>query len=359
MAVKITPEIPRELFDFAVKSQISTGRYASKVVRDILGLLNQADKDVLAKIAKRGDDGTFTKARLDALLKEIRATYQEVYATAAVDLKGQMYGLAETQAGATSAIIASQLPAAFNVVQVTADQLRAIVDTAPITVGPDKRLLLEEIYASLAAGKEEAIRGAIRLGMVEGETVSQTVQRLRGTRSNQYKDGVLEVTRRHAESIVRTATNHTSNQAMQAVYAANAEVVKGWVFTSTLDSRTSLTCASLSGTKWPVGQGPIPPRHVRCRSVAIPEIKTWRELGIDRDELPVSTRSSKDGPVKADISFQDWLKGQDKETQVDILGKARQRLFADGKLTIDRFTDDAGRIYTLDQLKEKYGGLIS
>lgn len=350
---KTATEIPRELFDFAVKSQITTGRYASKVVRDILGLLNQADKDVLAKIAARGEDGTFTKRRFDALLKEIRATYAEIYGSAATELKQQMIDFAGVQSQAAAAVLATQLPVTYNIIQATAEQLKAIVDVAPVMVGPDKKLLLEEIFTSLAAGKEESIRGAIRLGMVEGETISQMVQRLRGTKANQYKDGVLEVSRRHAEAMTRTIVNHTSNQAMQATFKNNADVVKGWVFTATLDSRVSLTCSSLSGTVWPVGEGPLPPRHPNCRSIAVPELKTWREMGFDIDELPPGMRSSKDGLVSADISFSGWLKGQDKETQIDILGKTRAELFRSGKMTIDRFADDMGRVLTLDQLKTK------
>lgn len=346
-------EVPKSLFDFAVKSQISIGRYSTKVVRDILGLLNAADKEVLAKIASKAD-GTFTKQRLEALLKEIRATYAEVYDTASKEMKQEMVSFARVQAEATTKIISAQLPVTYNIIQATSEQLRAIVDVQPVTVGPDKKLLLEEIFTGLAAGKEESIRGVIRLGMVEGETIDQMVRRLRGTKANQYKDGVLEVSRRHAEAMTRTIVNHTSNQAMQATLKNNAAVVKGWVFTATLDSRTSITCASLSGTVWPVGQGPIPPRHVRCRSIAVPELKSWKELGIDLEEMPPAMRASKDGPVRADISFQDWLKGQDTATQVDILGKTRQKLFADGKLTIDKFTDDAGRVLSLDQLKDKY-----
>ena len=349
---KTATEIPKALFDATVKSQISTGRYASKVVRDILGLLNAADKDVLAKIASK-TDGTFTKQRLDDLLRDIRATYSEIYGTMGADLKQQMLEFAEVQASATAAVIATRLPVTYNIIQATAEQLKAIVDTAPVTVGPDKKLLLEEIFTSLAAGKEESIRGAIRLGMVEGETIPEMVRRLMGTKANQYKDGVLEISRRHAETMTRTIVNHTSNQAMQAVYKNNADVVKGWTFTSTLDARTSITCASLSGTQWPTGQGPLPPRHPNCRSVAIQDIKTWRELGVDLDEMPAGMRSSKDGPVKADISFNDWLKGQDKATQIDILGPTRQKLFSSGKLTVDKFTDDAGRVLTLDQLKTK------
>jgi SPP1 gp7 family putative phage head morphogenesis protein len=344
-------EIPKALFDATVQMQIRTGRYASKTVRDIIGLLNQADADILRKIA--ATDAPFTKARLAALLKEIRTVTSEIYDNAGTELKQQMLDFAGVRADQTAALIATQLPVNYNIIQATAEQLKAIVDVAPVTVGPDKKLLLEEIFASLSNGKEEAIRGAIRLGLVQGETVDEMVRRIKGTKAAQYKDGLLEVHRRHAESIVRTVTNHVSNQAMQATFKNNADVVKGWVFTATLDSRVSLTCSSLSGTVWPIGEGPVPPRHPNCRSIAVPELKTWREMGFDMDEMPAGMRSSKDGLVSSDISFSDWLKGQDKGTQVDILGKTRAELFRSGKMTIDRFADDMGRVLTLDQLKTK------
>ena len=77
---KTATEIPKALFDATVKSQISTGRYASKVVRDIIGLLNAADKEILAKIA--ATEAPFSKARLNALLKEVRTTLKEIYGEA-------------------------------------------------------------------------------------------------------------------------------------------------------------------------------------------------------------------------------------------------------------------------------------
>lgn len=355
MAETVT-QIPKALFDATVQMQIRTGRYASKTVRDIIGLLNQADADILRKIA--ATDAPFTKARLAALLKEIRTAYREIYSEAGSELKQQMLDFAGVRADQTAALIATQLPVNYNIIQATAEQLRAIVDVAPVTVGPDKKLLLEEIFTSLSNGKEEAIRGAIRLGLVQGETVDQMVRRIKGTRAAQYKDGILEVHRRHAESIVRTVTNHVSNQAMQATYANNADVVKGWVFTSTLDGATSLTCRSLAGTVWPIGKGPIPPRHVRCRSVAVPEIKSWRELGFDVDELPPGMRSSKDGLVRSDISMDEWMRTQSKSEILDMLGKTRADLFTSGKLKISSFSDNRGVVYTLEELKKKHPGLL-
>ncbi|OHD24402.1 MAG: hypothetical protein A2Y38_03190 [Spirochaetes bacterium GWB1_59_5] len=233
-----------------------------------------------------------------------------------------------------------------------------MVDKTPITVGPDKKLLLEEIFSGLAAGKEEAIRGAVRLGIVEGETVDAIVRRLIGTRANRYTDGVLEKNRRGTAAIVRTIINHVSNGAAQATYAENGDLVKGWTFLSTLDFRTTLGCRGFSGQTFPVGQGPIPPLHVNCRSFAAPKVATWKELGVDLEEMPPSVRASKNGPVNADISMDDWMRTQTPAEVKEMLGASRAKLFLEGHLDVKSFTDGKGVAYDLVELKNRHNALF-
>lgn len=353
MANKLSASAAIQPLDYSVMHQINLSRYGGAVVREIIGLLNEADAEILDKISKRGEKGPFTTARLKALFVELGQMNYEAHVEAGKKMSREMRDFALQEAEATSEILQNQVYGHFNIVQPTEEQLFAIVDKAPVTVGPDRSLLLEEIFESLAAGKEEAIRGAIRLGMVEGETVPDMVRRLRGTRAARFTDGILEVSRRHAATMVRTIVNHTSNRAVQLTYAANSDVVKKWEFLSVLDSRTTITCASLNGREFPLGQGPIPPRHPNCRSFQLPVLATWRELGIDLDELPPAVRASKDGPVSADLSFTDWLRGQDYDVQKDILGATRAKLFREGGLPVTRFTDRAGVAYDLTELKER------
>jgi SPP1 gp7 family putative phage head morphogenesis protein len=207
--------------------------------------------------------------------------------------------------------------------------------------------------AGLEAGKAAKIRDALRIGYVEGQTIDEMTRRIRGTKARQYQDGILEITRRDAETVVRTAISHTANHTRQKFYEQNNDLVKGWTFLATLDSRTSITCASLSGTKWPVGEGPMPPRHPNCRSTSTPILRSWKELGIDMEELPVSTRSSMDGQLPADITFTKWLRGKPASIQDEILGATRGKLFRANKIEVDRFTDRRGNVYTLDDLRKK------
>ena len=346
--------IRRNLFGRLINRQVAVGRYGEKQVRDTISLLNQADTEILAKISARGETKSFTGSRLKRLLAETRKTIDAAYESIGEKVRGDAVDLAENSAEWAGGLLSSQLPAKWSPIAMSVEQLAAIVDETPIAVGKDKRLLLEEIFSSLASGKEEAIRGALRLGMVQGETVDQMVRRLRGTRANQYKDGTLEGPRRAMASIVRSVVQATNNNAVQAVFGRNEDVLNGWLYVATLDSRTCPVCYSKSGKKYQIGEGPLPILHPGCRCFQAPDIKTWEELGFgDLPEFGSFQRASASGPVDADISFNDWLKDQDYQTQVELLGPARAKLFSDGALTLDKFTDSSGALYTLDELAER------
>ncbi|PRW82924.1 phage head morphogenesis protein, partial [Pseudomonas fragi] len=71
------------------------------------------------------------------------------------------------------------------------------------------------------------------------------------TKELKYKDGLIEVTRRDVETIVRTARNHISNVAYNETYKALD--VQEVMDCATLDGRTSKYCASVDGRKHRVG----------------------------------------------------------------------------------------------------------
>lgn len=345
--------ISQDLLDYMLISQIFIGRYSNKVTRDIITLLNAAEKDIIQQIEKRMDVKNFTGKRLEALLTEIRTMNSEAYAGLHDSLKQQMLPFAVHSGEVAAVTLASQLPVAFNVLRVSDNQLRAIVSTTPIRIGTDRALLLGEVFEKLTAGREDAIRGALRLSMIEGESIPQAVRRLRGTRAANYQDGVLNASRRDAEAIARTVIQSVNNSAAQATYAENDDVLNGWQWISTLDSRTCSYCMARSGKKYKTGDTP-PPLHVRCRCFAAPVVKSWKELGFDNmPDYPSAKRASASGLVDADISFNDWLKTQPRSTQVDLLGVKRAELFANGSLKLDKMIDNSGRFYTLDELKSR------
>lgn len=89
-----------------------------------------------------------------------------------------------------------------------------------------------------------------------------------------------------------------------------------------------------------------------CRSTEIPITKTFRELGLDIDEFPKGTRSSMDGQVAKDLSFDDFLKGKPKSFADDLLGPGRAELWRDGKITLQQLVGGDGNPLTLEQLRK-------
>ncbi len=346
-----------KLRDAAIRHAIELGRYGNGLSNRIVSLLNSADADILEKLAgrlaaieERGlDIGPATTKRLNRMLDELRELNSAIYGQVHEELVDELSDFAGVEAGFQKAALDSALTVDIATTLPAPARLRAIVENAPM-----EGRLLSGWTTGMEQGRIERINQAIRLGLVQGEGTDKIVSRIRGTKAARYSDGVLDISRRSAQSIVRTATTHISNQAAQATWKANENVVKGWQFVSTLDSRTTVTCAALSGTVHPIGEGPIPPRHIRCRSISVAVTKSFRELGVDKDELSPGQRASMDGQVAGDTTFSKWLNDKGAATQDTILGPTRAKLYRDGKLNLQDFIKADGTVLTLEQLQARY-----
>ena len=56
------------------------------------------------------------------------------------------------------------------------------------------------------------------------------------------------------------------------------------------------------------------------------------------------------GRAPAKTTYQEFLGRQSAEFQDDVLGVTRGKLFRNGGLTLDKFVDQSGKLFTLDQL---------
>lgn len=331
--------------DAATLHQIYVGRYSTNVANRLISILNRADKSLVAQIEEviREAPEGFKAWRLDQLLKSVNNLLKELYGEVGNEFQASLRTFAKNESRFNLALMDGAVKRA----QVTASLASVSPNTvyAAAMARPFQGVLLKEALTGIEAGIAQKIRESIRMGMVEGRTNAQMVRSIMGTKANGYADGLLDWSRRSVDSLVRTAVNHTSNVARQESYSANSDILRGWMFVATLDGRTTLTCASLSGKIFPIGEGPQPPRHWGCRSTSIPMLK-------GQDKL-FGQRASKDGPVDANLSFSDWLRGQPEGVQDDILGATRAEMFRAKKLQVDRFTDSRGNVLTLDELKRK------
>lgn len=343
-----------ELLDAQIRHAIYLQRFGGGQVNRFIALLNRADSDLVdiiktrvAKIAERGyDTGPSTTRRLNAVLDAIRELNAEAYAAAGKQLTADLVDFVVYERDWHIAQIEQPLPVAVQVIQPTAE-----IVTAAALKRPFQGRLLKEWLSGVEEARAIRVRDAIRLGLVEGETIDQMVRRIRGTRAASYQDGLLEIDRRGAAAMVRTAVNHTSNAARQAVFEDNESLIKGIRWVSTLDARTTPVCQARDGKLYPVSNGPRPPAHIGCRSTTVSVLKSYRDLGLNVDDAPPGMRASLNGQVPADLTYGDWLRKQPTEFQDDVLGPSKGKLFRQGGLPIDRFVDRAGRELTLAELR--------
>ncbi|KNY20438.1 hypothetical protein AKJ13_22320 [Methylobacterium sp. ARG-1] len=346
------------MLDAQVSHSVGLQRLGTGILRRILALLNRTDADLVEQIRTRLDgvepgtfDTDFATGRLKGLLDAVRALNADVYARIQAALLKEGLNLASYEAEYQSNVLAEHVPVRLDIVQPTTEQLQAIVMKRPF-----QGRVLREWAQGLEQGRTTKVHDAIRIGMVEGETVDQIVRRVRGTQAMGYKDGVLEITRRDAEAVVRTAVNHIASGASEAVYERNADLISGVRWVSVLDSRTTAVCQARDGKVYEPGKGPRPPAHWNCRSTTTPVTKSFRDLGIDLDEVDAGTRASMNGQVPADLTYGAWLAKQPASLQDEVLGKAKGLLFRKGGLTVDKFVDRSGHAYTLDELRRREAG---
>lgn len=343
----VNEEIGDELIDRAVRLE----RYKSNVITQVLLLLARLEESVVARLVKLDPNAVqdrYKRARLTRLLAEIQSKVDEYGKAVETLVLPDMRQLARDEGRMMSEILSDAPPVSLELVSISNSQLQAAAMTRPF-----QGRLLKEWVADHTPAVRARLRRVIRQGVVEGQTIDEMIRSIRGTRAENYRNGIMEINRRGAAAMVRTAVNHTVTAAREIVYEQNDDIIKGVRWVSTLDSKTSAICQARDGKVYPLNKGPRPPAHINCRSSTAPILKSWKELGIDLSEAPEGTRASMDGQVPANQTYEEWLKKRPAEFQDGVLGKTRGDLFRRGKLTLDKFVDKSGRKYNLDELRRR------
>lgn len=339
------------LRDLEIRHQVGVQRLSSSTLSKLIQILDKADADVVAKLMARSAtlQGSFASTRLQQLLDAVRTINRDAANQLQSSIKTEMGQIARYEVAFQKQLIESVLPIKWDMVTPTVQTLNAVVNSRPFL-----GRLLKDWVADLDAGRTKRLGDAIKMGVLQGETVQQIMTRIRGTKALGYKDGIMQIGRRGAEALVRTAVAHTTTQARNALYDENKDLIDKEQWVSTLDTRTCSQCAGLDGKTFAVGEGTMTPAHIACRCIRVPVVKSWRDLGINMDEAPPGTRASMDGQVSATENYQSWLQKQDAATQDAALGKARADLFRNG-MPVESFTNTAGNELTLKQLSQLEG----
>ena len=347
-----------------IRHQVELQRYEAGVVARMIAVLDRADKRIAAELAvalQEIDPSLFKMERLESLLTSIRELSKAAYEQIGKDMREELKEFNAYELSYQHQALVAHLPAVVHVASVSANQVYTAAMARPF-----QGVLLKEVWKDLDAQAMKRLRQTIANGFVEGKTTDQIIREVRGTKANNFKDGIVEKSRRDVATVVRTAIGHTAGVAQDNMLEANADLLKAVQWSSTLDLRTSAPCRLRDkklytpvdhkpiGHKIPWLQGPSR-LHFNCRSGQTPVLKSHKELGIDVPEIVIEgkTRASLDGQIPADISYAEWIQKQSASMQDSVLGPTRGRLLRQGGLKADDMYSIRGDFLTLDNLRRK------
>lgn len=319
--------------DTAIRHQIHIERLKTHEAKKLIDAIERSTAAIVSLIRKLDVDSLseLRRAELTELLREAKKRQQKIIGEAVRRHEKKLIEIAGYEAEFERKSI-NAAAGVGSAAAIAADIAYREALRHPIKATGQ---MLESFISDWTKKEIASVEGAIRTAYSEGKSINETVAAIRGTRGARYKDGLMQVAKRHANAIVRTATQHVVSRARQAVWAKSPHIIDRYIWVSTLDTRTSDICQGLSGQIFPVGKGPQPPAHVNCRSRTVALIKN--------DPPP-------DMPT-----YYEWLKKQPLSVQVDVLGESRAKLFRDGGMSAEQFRKfNIGRdlkAMTLDELR--------
>ncbi len=382
------PSANDKFFDLITTRSIEIERLKVHSAQTIIRDLQELEKELVVQLTKIDVTGvratSYQQQRLKALLDQTRYVIREQYNLINQKVKVTSRQLMKSESTFVADAINSVIGVDVSTVALTTEQIGSLMQDLHLFGSASSKW-----WDKQSADLYFKFGSEIRKGMFAGETLSDLVRRVRGRRENGFKDGIMQASYRNATALVRTSVQSAANAARDATYKGNDDVLKGVVWVSTLDGRTTPLCIardhreytlaheSVGGAPpWDAGPGRL---HWNCRSTSVPIVKSWQELGSIRtggrptdaegifknrlkekgfsdeaiDGVMQNARASMDGQVPAKMSFEDWVKTKSSDFQDQVFGARRAQLFRDGKLTAKDLLSQEGRPLTLKQLAER------
>lgn len=352
---------------------IDLERFSVDLQNRVLPILSRVERQLVAEIAEIDPTGGRTddsrKARKEALLKQTRGTIATGYDSIKKTVGDDLQDIAKLSDTAGRKIVNDAIGVEIMTVAIAPEQLRALADGTMI-----QGAVVKEHWDRQSEDLRRKFQDRIQDGFIRGESSTEIVNRVRGTKARGYADGIMNTTKAAAGALVRTSVQSVAHSARLEVFRANSDTIKSIRHLSTLDNRTTITCISRSGLEWDLDGNPIGhslpyrdlPLHWNCRSVYTVVLRPWKEVAGEmadtvsakfpksqRDDVLEAMQASMDGPVSADLNYEQWLKTKPIAFQLEVLGPAKHRLWTDGKITFRDLVDQRGNPLTLAEITAK------
>lgn len=286
----------------------------SKGLTDTQAALQIALDKITAKISQSGSE--ITRQQLNEykrlIKEEISKSYDGLYAA----MQDESVKAAEV-VGSYMAITTQKIPTKV---------IDDLINSKRNILGYE----FQELFKIQSENHERALRVVLGSGVAQGLPANEIVKTLMD-KSESLSQGQLV-----------TATNTVIKQSREeARYARYREyeaqgIVKGYMYDSVLDGRTSEICRANSNRKFMVKLDEVPldarpPLHPNCRSVL---------TVISTNEYTDDTKASMFGETKNE-SYPEWLKNLPEDKQKIVLGKKYQA-YKDNKYKVKSLADVKG-----------------
>jgi SPP1 gp7 family putative phage head morphogenesis protein len=214
--------------------------------------------------------------------------------------------------------------------------------------------------ASISLTQQRRIKDVVKKGMIENLAVNKIAKNVGNS---------IDLPTAQLKTLSRTAITETSSNISNATYKLNEDVIDGYQYVATLDSRTSLICGRLDGKVFRLddNRGVRPPQHFNCRSTTVPIVKSYEDIRNTKSSriskrrlqrISGSKRASFNGQVPSKTNFEQFLATQDDDFKLAILGnKRRVEIFNTGKLKFTQFSTKDGQLVSVGRLEELLNGV--
>lgn len=377
-----------DILDEELRRETNRQRFGTHLERTEVAPTTQALSRSLPRIMADFDFDDMTNADVNKLTIAMRQEFGNTWSTMWQDISDELLKMAQIEGEAVTGVYQDFTPDPL--IPPTTKQIEAATKTAVMTLTTD--VSRSGTWAQWVRQNNDStmrgIAGIVREGFNNNLTKQEIVTQLRGKynrKTKQYVGGFLNgKARAGADSLTRTGVSHYANVARDQFAVKNKSLIEGRTLFATLDNQTTTICLGRHLNFYPIEE-PFPnlPFHFNERSQYIFKTKGFDPLNTDRSvvggqkganareefearqgrtDKKVSFKGKKDvnmfdiQTIEAKVTSDEWLRRQPQWFIESTLGKERARLFTDGDLKIDRFTDMLGRQLTLEELQETNAG---
>jgi SPP1 gp7 family putative phage head morphogenesis protein len=332
-----------DVFSRTLKHRALLTLYEKRLELEIIKILATHKAQLKSLIIIKGTNNLNSLNR--SLNKEIRLTYKKIYKQAISELDK----LAGVSARYHKSVFTKALAGLYK-----AKGMNAKLSVKDLIIKGNGTFAQQ--ITSISMLEQKKIINVVKQGMITGKAINSIALDVGRT-------GLIQSTVQ-TKTLIRTAITQTSMHVQNATYALNNDVIDGFEYVATLDSRTSLICGRLDGKRFKLGSkfAPQPPQHFNCRSTTVPIIKSADQLLNTNNnrlskrklaKLSDARRASINGQVPARLKYSEWLSKQDDNIKLNILGsKKRVDVFNTGELKLTQFSNKEGKLISLERLEE-------